>query len=80
MKQSVWSVEETVTEGWFPGKFYEASIKYDYFFGSTMASRSLCVAHGTQDMIPPGSVDQRPVRPELSAPIYQEYPPIQGAK
>ena len=28
VKQSVWSVEETVTEEWFAGKFYEASIKY----------------------------------------------------
>ena len=33
VKQSVWSVEETVTEEWFPGKFYEASIKYDLFLG-----------------------------------------------
>ena len=27
VNQSVWSVEETVTEEWFSGKFYEASIK-----------------------------------------------------
>ena len=33
VKQSVWSVEETVTEEWFSGKFYEASIKYDLFLG-----------------------------------------------
>ena len=33
VKQSVWSVEETVTEEWFAGKFYEASIKYDLFLG-----------------------------------------------
>ena len=33
VKQSVWSVEETVLEEWFSGKFYEATIKYDFFFG-----------------------------------------------
>ena len=33
VKQSVWSVEETVTEEWFSGKLYEASIKYDLFLG-----------------------------------------------
>ena len=33
VKQSVWSVEETVTEEWFSEKFYEASIKYDFFLG-----------------------------------------------
>ena len=32
VKQSVWSVE-TVTEEWFSGKFYEATIKYDFFLG-----------------------------------------------
>ena len=32
VKQSVWSVE-TVTEEWFSGKFYEATIKYDLFLG-----------------------------------------------
>ena len=32
VKQSVWSVE-TVTEGWFSGNFYEATIKYDFFLG-----------------------------------------------
>ena len=33
VKQSVWSVEETVTEAWFSGKLYEATIKYDLFLG-----------------------------------------------
>ena len=33
VKQSVWSVQETVTEEWFSGKFYEATIKYDLFLG-----------------------------------------------
>ena len=33
VKQSVWSVEETVTEEWFSGKFYEATINYDLFLG-----------------------------------------------
>ena len=33
VKRSVWSVEQTVTEEWFPGRFYEASIKYDLFLG-----------------------------------------------
>ena len=32
VKHSVWSVE-TVTEEWFSGKFYEATMKYDLFFG-----------------------------------------------
>ena len=32
VKQSVWSVE-TVTEDWFSGRFYEATIKYDFFLG-----------------------------------------------
>ena len=32
VKQSVWSVE-TVTEEWFSGTFYEATIKYDLFLG-----------------------------------------------
>ena len=45
-----------------------------------MASRSPCVAHGTRDMLPPRSVDQRPVRTVLAAPIYKEYTPIQGAR
>ena len=31
VKQSVWSVEETVTVEWLSGKFYEATIKYDLF-------------------------------------------------
>ena len=33
VKQSVWSVEETVTEEWFSANFYEATIKYDLFLG-----------------------------------------------
>ena len=33
VKQSVWSVEETVKEEWFSGKFYEGTIKYDLFLG-----------------------------------------------
>ena len=33
VKQSVWSVEVTVTEEWLSGKFYEATIKYDLILG-----------------------------------------------
>ena len=32
VKQSVWSTEK-VKEEWFSGKFYEATIKYDFFLG-----------------------------------------------
>ena len=45
VKQSVWSVVETVTEEWFPGKFYEASIKYDLFLGQPWLH-----AHGVSPM------------------------------
>ena len=45
VKQSVWSVEETVTEEWFSGKFYEASIKYDFFLGQPWLQ-----AHGVSPM------------------------------
>ena len=80
VKQSVLSVE-TVTEEWFSGKFYEATIKYDLFLGQPwLHAHRVLPIYGTQNMLPPGSFDQRPVRPVLSAPIHQECTPIQGAK
>ena len=48
VKHSVWSVK-TVTEEWFSGQFYEATIKYDLFLGQPClhAHRVLPLGHRT---------------------------------
>ena len=59
MKQSVWSVEKTVTEEWFSGKFYEATIKYDSFLGQPWlhAHRVLPMGHRTCFLQDPSTSD-----------------------
>ena len=59
VKQSVWSVEETVTEEWFSGRFYEASIKYDLFLGQPWlhAHRVLPMGHRTCFLQDPSTSD-----------------------
>ena len=59
VKQSVWSVEETVTEEWFSGKFYEATIKYDLFLGQPWlhAHRVLPMGHRTCFLQDPSTSD-----------------------
>ena len=59
VKQSVWSVEETVTENWFAGKFYEASIKYDLFLDQPWlhAHRVWLMGHRTCFLQDPSTSD-----------------------
>ena len=59
VKQSVWSVEETVTEEWFAGKFYEANIKYDLFLGQPWlhAHRVSPMGHRTCFLQDPSTTD-----------------------
>ena len=59
VKQSVWSVRETVTEEWFAGKFYEASIEYDLFLGQPWlhAHRESPMGHRTCFLQDPSTSD-----------------------
>ena len=60
VKQSVWTVEEMVTEEWFSGKFYEATIKYDLFLRQPWlhAHRVLPMGHRTCFLQDPSTSDR----------------------